>query len=100
MSNLEVQFHHAMIGIYEKAKEFQYYATYFKRMVDQYGGLNAAKRLLATRDVQDGFMRLWEWDQLDISMEAWVIQERFRPLFAEDEIAKALRRLNELGYFE
>jgi len=32
-------------------------------------------------------------------MEALVIQERFRPLFTEEEIAEARRRLDELGYF-
>jgi hypothetical protein len=29
-----------------------------------------------------------------------VIQERFRPLFTEGEIAEARRRLDELGYFK
>ncbi len=40
------QFHHAMIGVYENAREHDYFATIFKRMIDQYGGLVAAKRSL------------------------------------------------------
>jgi hypothetical protein len=99
MNELERQFHHAMIGVYEYAKKHDYFATYFKGMVDRYGGLGAAKRLLATGEIQEGLMKLWELKSLDHSMEALVIQERFRALFSEEEIAEARRRLEELGYF-
>ena len=97
---VESQFHHAMIGVYENARDHEYFAVYFKRMVDQHGGLGAAKRLLAKPEIQEGLMRLWELHQLDHSMEALVIQEHFRPLFTENEIAEAHRRLEELGYFK
>ncbi len=100
MLTLEEKFHHAMIGVYENAKEHAYFATYFKRMIDQYGGVGAAKRLLAKAGIQEGLMKLWELGCLDQSTEALVIQERFRSLFSEDEIAEARRRLSELGYFK
>ncbi len=100
IENLEKQFHHAMISVYENAKDHDYFATYFKRMIDQYGGLGAAKRLLAKPDIQEGLMKLWELDCLDQSMEALVVQKRFRELFTETEIAEARRRLDELGYFK
>jgi hypothetical protein len=100
MSELEKQFHNAMIGVYENAKNHDYFATYFKRMIDQYGGLGAAKRLLAKPGIQEGLMKLWELGQLDQSMEALVIQERFRSLFTKVEINEARRRLDELGYFQ
>ena len=45
-------------------------------------------------------MRLWEMKSLSKSMEALVIQERFRPLFTPKEIAEAHRRLAELGFFK
>jgi hypothetical protein len=98
--DLESQFHHAMIGVYENAKDYDYFATYFKQMVDQYGGLGAAKRLLARQEVQAGLMRLWEIGQLNRSMEALVIQERFRSLFTQSEIDEAHRRLNLLDFFK
>ncbi len=100
MNSLEEQFHHAMIGVYENAKEHDYFATYFKRMIDQYGGLGAAKRLLATQEIQEGLMKLWELNCLGQSMEALVIQERYQPLFTQAEIAEARRRLDELEYFD
>lgn len=97
--NREEQFHHTMIDVYENAKDHDYYATYFKRMIDHYGGLGTAKRLLAKSEIQEGLMKLWELGLLDQSMEALVIQERFRPLFTEAEIVEAHRRLDVLGYF-
>jgi 5-methylcytosine-specific restriction enzyme A len=98
MENLEKQFYHAMIGVYENAKDHEYFATYFKRMIDQYGGFDAAKRLLAKPGIQEGLMKLWELGCLDQSMEALVIQDRFHALFTNAEIAEAHRRLEELGY--
>ena len=77
--NLGEQFHHAMIGVYENGKGHDYFAIYFKRMIDQFGGLEAAKRLLAKPSIQEGLMKLWELGCLDQSMEAFVIKERFHP---------------------
>ena len=45
-------------------------------------------------------MKLWEMKLLNQSMEALVIQERFKTLFTDTEIAEAKRRLEELGYFK
>jgi hypothetical protein len=98
MTTLDQQFHQSMIGLYENAKQYDYFATYFKQMIDQHGGLESAKRLLAKLEIQEGLMKLWELNLLDQSMEALVIQDRFRPLFTEAEVAEAHRRLEELGY--
>lgn len=100
MGNLEEQFHHAMIGVYENAKDHDYFATTFKRMLDEHKGLETAKRLLAKQEVQAGLMKLWEMKLLSQSMEALIIQERFKTLFTDVEIAEARRRLEELGYFK
>ncbi len=100
MGELSDEFHAAMIGVYERAKQQEYFATYFKGMLDQHGGVVTAKRLLAKREIQDGLMRLWEMGLLESSMEALVVQERFQPLFSGAEIAEARRRLEELGYFK
>ena len=99
MASLEDQFHHAMIGVYENAKDHDYFATYFKRMIDEYGGVEAAKRLLSKQEIQEGLMKLWGMNLLNQSMEALVIEERFKPLFTEIEIVEARRRLEELNYF-
>lgn len=100
MPDLELEFQRGMISVYETAKDHEYFATYFKRMVDTYGGVGAAKRLLGVHEIQVGLMRLWELKLLGHSMEALVVQERFHPLFTSDEVAEARRRLDELGYFK
>ena len=100
MTSLEDQFHHAMIGVYQNAKEHDYFATYFKRMLDDYQGVETAKRLLAKQEIQAGLRKLWELKLLSQSMEALVIQERFKPLFTDAEIAEARRSLEELHYFK
>ena len=96
MPTLEEQFHHAMIGVADYANQHQF-GIRFRQMIDEHGAVDAAKRLLATQEIQTGLMRLWELKALDESMEAPVIQERFRQLFTEEEIVEARRRLEELG---
>jgi hypothetical protein len=89
-----------MIDLYEVAKSYDYFATYFKEMLDRYGGIETAKRLLAKSEIQPGLIRLWELKLLNKSVEATVLQERFQSLFAPAELNEARRRLEELGYFK
>ena len=86
-----------MIGITDFANQ-HHFGIRFRQMIDEHGAVETAKRLLVTQGIQTRLMRLWEMKSLSKSMEALVIQERFRPLFTEKEIAEAHRRLNELGY--
>ena len=67
---MEKRFHQQMLRIYEEAKGFGYYPTYFLRMVEVKGGVSAAKELLHGSQLSDGFVRLWEEGRLDLSVEA------------------------------
>lgn len=96
--SLENEFHHAMIGVADYANLHQF-GIRFRQMIDEFGAKETAKRLLAAREIQTGLMRLWELHCLNKSMEALVIQERFRSLFTKAEYDEAHRRLEELGYF-
>jgi hypothetical protein len=97
--DLEQQFHQAMLNVYQVAKrELNYSATYFLRMVSEFGGLSAARRLLAARDLSDGFTELYLKKRLDLTAEAQMIRPEFRVLFTPDEIAIAEKRLSDLGY--
>ena len=69
-------------------------------MLDQYRGVETAKRLLARSEIQPGLMRLWELKLLGKSVEATVLQNRFQVLFTQAELGEARRRLEELGYFK
>ena len=96
--NLEDELTSTLRGTYEAARARGYVATYFIRMLEEHGGLETAKRLLAVSESQTGLYKLWELHLLNESMEAIVLQERFQSLFTQTEINEARRRLDELGY--
>jgi hypothetical protein len=87
-------------GTYEAARKRGYVATYFLQMLEEHSGTETAKRLLATSEPQTGLFELWKLNLLHESMEAVVLQEKFRSLFTEVELTKAHHRLEELGYFK
>lgn len=98
--DLESEFTVVLHSSYEAARDRGYVATYFLQMLEEYGGIETAKRLLAVSQPQAGLFKMWELHLLDESVEAAVLKERFRSLFADSELAEARRRLNELGYFK
>ena len=96
--SIESRFHGAMLNIYRIAKrDLSYNATRFHQMVEDQGGLRAAKQLLASPP-SEGFSTLWEKGRLDLSMEAHVIKPEFRELFSESEVRLAEERLRQFGY--
>lgn len=96
---LENDFDHAMHGVVETARANGYVPVYFMQMLGKYGGVETARRLLAVSEPQTGLCQLWRLGLLHESMEAFVLQERFLPLFTVQEINEARRRLEELEYF-
>jgi len=99
-SGLEIRFHEAMISIYTRARdECSYIATRFLQMVNEVGGLEAAKALLHAAELSDGFTELWLRRRLDLTMEALIVQNpEWYPLFTQEEIQIALKRLSQCGY--
>ncbi len=98
MDTVKARFTDAMREIYRRAAtELDYRPVRFLQMVEELGGVAAATELLAA-PLQEGFTTLWEHGRLDLSMEALVLQPRWRPLFTDGELAEARRRLDEAGY--
>ncbi|MBT0651541.1 hypothetical protein [Geomobilimonas luticola] len=99
MEELERVFHKAMINVFERARdECNFKPTYFLKMVTEHGGLEAAKRLIASSKPSDGFTKLWELKRLDISVEAVVLSPEFSVLFTDEEKNQARIRLKSYGY--
>jgi len=97
--NIEQTFHDEMMqGIAETTKRFGYVPTYFLQMVTQHGAIQTAKILLAAETPQEGLNKLWELGQLHMTMEAQVLDPKYRLLFTRQERAVALKRLVERGY--
>lgn len=97
--SIELAFDRAMHEIYENAlSECGYRATRFLNLVNQIGGLEAARQLLRSDVHAEGLTALWEHGRLDLSMEALVLKEEWKALFSTDEQKSAARRLQKLGY--
>lgn len=98
--SLEEEFTRALEGTVVAAKARNYIPTYFMQMLGDHGGVETAKRLLVSEEPQTGLFRLYRIGLMHKSMEAVVLQDKFRPLFKEKELAEAHRRLEELGYYQ
>ena len=73
-------FDHAMRNIYNRAlSELGYRASRFHQMLRDHGGIETAHRLLPS--MSEGFEELWRRNRLDLTVEALVIQPRWKPLF-------------------
>jgi hypothetical protein len=94
--SLERQFHEQMRRVYREAAEFGYRPTYFLRMVEEQGGVLAAKNLLR-KGITDGLERLTREGRLDISMEALVLKEPWSQLFTDEENGLAKWALENVG---
>jgi len=98
-SALAVQFDALLLAAYVEAnRSYRYNATYLLRMLDELGGVETAKRLLASENPAAGLTTLWECGRLDLSVEAKVLLPEFAELFAEEERAVAKQRLKAFGY--
>jgi 5-methylcytosine-specific restriction protein A len=85
----------------EKAAEAKlsigYHPTKFLGMLGADGGFKTANRLLAAPQVSDGFTKLFMGNRLDLSVEALVVESKWRDFFEPALIAhaeKVLRRSN------
>lgn len=100
-SQLERDFHEAMLGIYDAALRLKppYRATYFRRMVLERGGRQAANDLLATEEPSSGFTELYlRGRRLDLSVEYLVLEKPWRDLFSPEQLEVARGRLEKVGF--
>lgn len=95
MKALEAQFHQEMVEIYRRAlDECGYQASYFLKLVNETGGLQAARSLITSAKPSDGFTKLWERNRLDLTVESLVLRAPWCELFSPQELDRARKRLN------
>jgi hypothetical protein len=96
---LAKEFHQALVQGYQSAKrDLNYNASIYIRMISIAGGLGAARQLLHAPSVSTGFTTLWEKGRLDLTVEAFILQDRWTALFTDDERQIARDRLAEYDY--
>ena len=87
-----------VLGANRMTKEIGYNPTRFRQMVDEHGGVGAAKILIGRKDASDGFTVLWENHRLELSCEAFALLPWYSELFTESEREQARRRLTEYRF--
>ena len=93
-------FHRRMVSLYEQAKaQAGYNATYFLRMLSENGGVETARRLVMASSPSEGFTHLYLQHRLDLTVEAAVLEPEFAPLFDEEVLERARRRLDDYGHW-
>jgi hypothetical protein len=99
MQELEREFDMAMEDIYRLAKtQAGYNATRFLQMLEEYRGLETARKLLYAPHISDGYTALWERHRLDLTVEALILQDKWHSLFSDQEREIARKRLKDYGY--
>lgn len=94
-ASLDDRFEAEMWRIHNTAKERcpGYRGTRFAQMIQEHGGVQTAKRLLAGAEIHDGFAELALCGCLDLTSEALALDPAFETLFTEGERREAARRL-------
>jgi 5-methylcytosine-specific restriction protein A len=82
----------------EAERAIRYRPSFFLGMLENDGGYLTVIKLLSTNSVSDGFKKLWEYRRLDLSVEALVVESEWRHAFDPVLIARAEKRLNDVGY--
>lgn len=96
------RFQEEMRQIYEKSKELipPYKPTRFKKMLDQYGAIETANRLLiSSNKIPDGFIELYSRgpEALKLTVEYLVLKPEYSLLFSQEQREIAQKRLKQLG---
>lgn len=98
LRQLEAEFLEAMLDVYCAVAEVVNPPKRFRVMLHQYGAVKTARRLLSKDELQDTFIELALRQRLDLSVEALVLQPKYRQLFTDAELQKAQSRLKSCGY--
>ena len=83
--------------------KYHYNAHIFRQMIEEYGGLGAAEKLLASEDIPYGLAKLWEIGMLHLSAEALVLKPEYRSpfeLFTPHQREIARHRLKDHFQYE
>ncbi len=83
------QFESVVQQTIRRCYEMNYIPTRFQQMVERYGAVEVAKKLVKSSELQSGIGELARRGRLDLSMEQIMLEPRFEALFTEDERAMA-----------
>ena len=96
--DLAEQFCSRMLLLCQEASSVVHFPVRLLQMIQQDGGVGAAKRVI--QGMTDTFVKLWEADRLDLTVEAVVLEPQWAELFTSTELDVARQRLRDAGYLQ
>lgn len=75
-----------------------YRPTHFRNMLSANGGVSTVRQLLAKGKPSEGFTRLWELGRLDLTVEALIVETKWRLLIDPLLVQQAERLLTKSNY--
>ncbi|MCI0700339.1 MAG: hypothetical protein L0241_04595 [Planctomycetia bacterium] len=94
--SLEADFEQRLRDSIQASIALGYNPTRFVNMLDSYGGVGVAKRLVASGELQDGIKKIVAMGHPELSMESIMLEPQFASLFSQGELAAARWRLDQL----
>jgi hypothetical protein len=93
LERLNAEFLAALRAADVECRHLQYSPNRFEQMLQAEPAVDLARRLVTSGELHDGLKRLARLNRLDLSLEAIMLQDRFRPLFSFDHLDAARWRL-------
>lgn len=98
MKPVELNFENEIRHLIKDSIKIGYTPSYLIQMLNNNSAVNVARQLITKDTGTSGFIKLWEKKRLDLTIEALVIQEKYKELFTKEEIEISCNRLKEYGY--
>ena len=70
----------------------------FLQMMNKDGAVEACRQLINAKNVSEGFSKLWEYKQLELTVEDISLEPQWHSLFSDSERRAAAKRLKQYGF--
>ena len=97
MEELRQEFANAITQSINESIELGYVPTDFRQMIKHRHPVEVVRQLVIAPDIQPGFTRLIQLGRPDLTIESILLEERFNPLFTNQEREAARWRLNQVA---
>jgi hypothetical protein len=87
-----------LLDAVQQAVSLGYPPNDFRRMLNEKGGFEAVKQIVAKREPSTGFYRLYDLGKTNLTCEAIIVETRWRTFFEADLLAIAEKRLQDFKY--
>src|SRR5438045_1060571 len=85
MENLAAQFEEGLRDAIVECRKLGYHPHQFEKMLNTSDGVKTAKKLITSGDLQYGLQRIVNLGHPELTVEAIMCEEVFRPIFTKGE---------------